>query len=264
MHVQMVTFCSVDQSSIYKSDLWPFIAETPECCPSYLSVGIRLFQDSPGRFRWLWVSAQRLMMMMMYLCSVYFGTLEMNLWLHSPSDGCDRFSGPGCGSEDILDQDPGREISCSDMRTGLKRDVAYSFFDPEIGVLKEMIALITPDHVGMFRESYGSILKMVFRLTDSDRSAIHTFLQFYDPGLRCFIFPDYLLGPLMEDYASILGMQIRDQIPFHVTRVEPDVLGISRALYLSPEMVVRPQFLALRSLMAHIISYHGLKDHCMP
>ncbi|KAI5443703.1 hypothetical protein KIW84_012382 [Lathyrus oleraceus] len=123
------------------------------------------------------------------------------------------------------------------MRTGLKHDVVYSFFDPEIGVLKEMIALITPDHVGMFRESYGSILKMVFRLTDSDRSAIHTLLQFYDPGLRCFVFPDYLLGPLMEDYASILGIQIRDQIPFHVTRAEPDVLGISRALYLSPEMV---------------------------
>ena len=58
MYAQMVTFCSVDQSPIYKSDLWPFIAETPECCPSYLSVGIRLFQDSPGRFRWLWVSVQ--------------------------------------------------------------------------------------------------------------------------------------------------------------------------------------------------------------
>ena len=74
MVTQMVIFCFVDQSHIYKSDLWSFIAETPECCPSYLSVGIRLFQDSPGRFRWLWVSAQRLMMMMMYPFSVYFGT----------------------------------------------------------------------------------------------------------------------------------------------------------------------------------------------
>ncbi|KAI5425809.1 hypothetical protein KIW84_031578 [Lathyrus oleraceus] len=122
------------------------------------------------------------------------------------------------------------------MRTGLKDNVAYSFFNPEIDKLRDMIALITPDHVGMFREAYGSILKMVFRLTDSDRSAIHTLLQFYDPGLRCFVFPDYLLGPLMEDYASILGVQIRDQIPFCAIRREPDVLGISRALYLSPEM----------------------------
>ena len=122
------------------------------------------------------------------------------------------------------------------MRTGLKDDVVYSFFDPEIGVLRDMIALITPDHVGMFREAYGGILKLVFRLTDTDRSAIHTLLQFYDPGLRCFVFPDYLLGPLMEDYADILGIQIRDQVPFYATKEEPDIVEISRALYLSPEV----------------------------
>jgi len=122
-------------------------------------------------------------------------------------------------------------------RPGLKDDVAYSFFDPEISVLKDMIALIAPDHVGMFREMYGGILKMVFRLTDRDRSAIHTLLQFYDPGLRCFVFPDYLLGPLMEDYAGILGIQIRNQVPFYATKEEPDIGGISRAFYLSPEVV---------------------------
>ncbi|KAI5399089.1 hypothetical protein KIW84_064457 [Lathyrus oleraceus] len=122
------------------------------------------------------------------------------------------------------------------MRPDLKDDVVYSFFNPEIDVLRDMIALITPDHVGMFREYYGGILKVVFRLTDTDKSAIHTFLQFYDPGLRCFIFPDYLLGPLMEDYASILGLPIRDQIPFYVTKGEPNVAEISRALYLSPEV----------------------------
>ncbi|XP_050899533.1 uncharacterized protein LOC127106273 [Lathyrus oleraceus] len=123
------------------------------------------------------------------------------------------------------------------MRPGMKDDVVYSFFDPEISVLKDMIALITPDHVGMFREMYGGILKMVFRLTDRDRSVIHTLLQFYDPGLRCFVFPDYLLGHLMEDYAGILGIQIRNQVPFYATKEEPDIGGISRALYLSPEMV---------------------------
>ena len=120
------------------------------------------------------------------------------------------------------------------MRPDLKNDVVYSFFDPEIDALKEMITLITPDHVGLFREDFGGILKVVFRLTDTDKSAIHTFLQFYDPGLRCFVFPDYLLGPLMEDYASILGIQIQDQIPFYATEGEPDVAEISRALYLSP------------------------------
>ncbi|KAI5390799.1 hypothetical protein KIW84_075910 [Lathyrus oleraceus] len=122
-------------------------------------------------------------------------------------------------------------------RPGLKDDVAYSFFDSDISVLKDMIALIAPDHVGSFREMYGGILKMVFRLTDRDRSAVHTLLQFYDPELRCFVFPDYVLGPLMEDYADILGIQIRDQVPFYATKEEPDISGISRAFYLSPEMV---------------------------
>ena len=67
-----------------------------------------------------------------------------------------------------------RDFFVPDMRTGLKDDVVYSFFDPEIGVLRDMVALITPDHVGMFREAYGGILKLVFRLTYSDRSAIYT------------------------------------------------------------------------------------------
>ncbi|KAI5382321.1 hypothetical protein KIW84_UN0018 [Lathyrus oleraceus] len=167
--------------------------------------------------RVLWLSVQRISGDDgdISFSSVYFGTPEWDLWLHISSDGCDQFR---------------------DMRTGLKDDVVYSFFDPEIGVLRDMIALITPDHVGMFRETYGGILKLVFRLTDNDKSAIHTLLQFYDPGLRCFIFPNYLLGPLMEDYASIMGIQIRDQIPFYVTKGEPDIVEISRALYLSPEM----------------------------
>jgi hypothetical protein len=62
------------------------------------------------------------------------------------------------------------------MRPDLKDDVVYSFFNPEIDVLRDMIALITPDHVGLFREYYGGILKVVFRLIDTDKSAIHTFL----------------------------------------------------------------------------------------
>ena len=104
MHVQMVTQMvtngSVDQSPIYKSDLWPFISETPERCPSYLSVGIRLFQDSPGRFRGQWVSVQRLFDDDgVSFSSVYFGTLELDLWLLAPSDGYDRFRNQGCDSE---------------------------------------------------------------------------------------------------------------------------------------------------------------------
>ena len=65
----MVTNGSVDQSPIYKSDLWPFISEMPECCPYYLSVGIRLFQNSLGWFRgsYGYLFKGSLVMMVMYL-----------------------------------------------------------------------------------------------------------------------------------------------------------------------------------------------------
>ena len=69
--------------------------------PSYLSVGIRLFQDSPGRFRGLWLSAQRLSDDDgdVPFSSVYFGTLELDLCWLSTSDGCDQFRDQGCDSE---------------------------------------------------------------------------------------------------------------------------------------------------------------------
>jgi len=74
MHVQMVTLMvtidsTVDQSAIYKWDLWTFISETPEFCSWYLSVGIRLFQDSPGWFKGScgYKISGSLVMMVMYL-----------------------------------------------------------------------------------------------------------------------------------------------------------------------------------------------------
>ena len=86
MHVQMVTqmvtFCSVDQSLIYESDLWSFISETPERCPSYLSVGIRLFQDSPGRFRDCcgYLLSESLVMMVMYLSVPFISELSSRIY----------------------------------------------------------------------------------------------------------------------------------------------------------------------------------------
>ncbi|KAI5420302.1 hypothetical protein KIW84_044182 [Lathyrus oleraceus] len=226
---------------LFISRIYGFISEAPEFCPQYLSVGIRLFQDSLGWFRGscdCQISGS-LVVMVMYLsvpfiseplgricdCSVpQMVVISSEIRLQ-----CNRWT--------FLIEILVERLLCSDMRPGLKDDVVYSFFDPKISVLRDMIALITPDHVGMFREMYGGILKMVFRLTDRDRSAIHTLLQFYDPSLRCFMFPDYLLGPLMEDYTGILDIQIRNQVPFYATKEEPDIGGISRALYLSPEMI---------------------------
>ena len=48
----------------------------------------------PGPIQRLWASDQRLVGDDddgVSFSSVYFGTLELDLWLHIPSDGCDQF-----------------------------------------------------------------------------------------------------------------------------------------------------------------------------
>ena len=54
--------------------------------------------------RVLWLSVQRISGDDgdVSFSSVYFGTLELDLWLHVPSDGCDRFRDQGCDSEQQL------------------------------------------------------------------------------------------------------------------------------------------------------------------
>ena len=82
MHVLMVTLMVtigsvIDQSPIYKVDLWIFTSETPEFRPWYLSVGIRLFQDSPGWFRgsYGYLFRESLVMMVMYLSVPFISEL---------------------------------------------------------------------------------------------------------------------------------------------------------------------------------------------
>ena len=93
----MVTFGSIDQSPIYKSDLW-IISETPEFCPRYLSVGIRLFQDSPGCFRgscgclFSGISGDDGDVSFQFRL---FRNPKSDWWLHIPSDGCDQFRDRG-------------------------------------------------------------------------------------------------------------------------------------------------------------------------
>ena len=81
----------------------------------------------------------------------------------------------------------------------------YSFLSPKLDLLQSLIEKKTAESWGQFQKSYGGILKIVYSLKDHEISAIHTLLQFYDPPLRCFTFPDYHIGLTLEDYASLLG-----------------------------------------------------------
>ncbi|XP_050877714.1 uncharacterized protein LOC127081502 [Lathyrus oleraceus] len=118
------------------------------------------------------------------------------------------------------------------MEAPRKSNVTYHFFDTENGPLRQIKALITPDHVGLFRDTYGNILPMVEDLDASQRSLIHTCLQFYDPQLRCFTFQDFQLAPLLEEYAMILGVPLQHCVPFNSDIPPPEYKDIAKALHL--------------------------------
>ncbi|XP_050908424.1 uncharacterized protein LOC127122060 [Lathyrus oleraceus] len=118
------------------------------------------------------------------------------------------------------------------MEAPRKSNVTYHFFDTKIGPLRQIKALITLDHVGLFRDTYGNILPMVEDLDASQRSLIHTCLQFYDPQLRCFTFQDFQLAPLLEEYAMILGVPLQHCVPFNSDIPPPEHKDIAKALHL--------------------------------
>ncbi|XP_058764016.1 uncharacterized protein LOC131637450 [Vicia villosa] len=124
------------------------------------------------------------------------------------------------------------------LKTG-SRNISYTFPNPNLDSLECLAKKITPDESTKFREKYGyilSLLKMPF--TKYEQEGVHTLLQFYNPSLRCFTFPDYLLVPTLEEYSLFLGILIKKgEVPYYGTMEAPTSIEISKALYLSKSVV---------------------------
>ncbi|XP_058775631.1 uncharacterized protein LOC131649908 [Vicia villosa] len=124
------------------------------------------------------------------------------------------------------------------LKTG-SRNISYTFPNPNLDSLGCLAKKITPDESTKFREKYGyilSLLKMPF--TKYEQEGVHTLLQFYNPSLRCFTFPDYLLVPTLEEYSLFLGVPVKkEEVPYYGTMEAPTSIEISKALYLSRSVV---------------------------
>ncbi|XP_058760635.1 uncharacterized protein LOC131633979 [Vicia villosa] len=124
------------------------------------------------------------------------------------------------------------------LKTG-SRNISYTFLNPNLDSLECLVKKITPNETTRFREKYGyilSLLKMPF--TKYEQEGVHTLLQFYNPSLRCFTFPDYLLVPTLEEYSLSLGVPIKKgEVPYYSTMEAPTSIEISKALYLSKSIV---------------------------
>ena len=69
---------------------------------------------------------------------------------------------------------------------------SYKFKEVDLASLRDL-ALKIEDPTG-FRRRYGALLPILH--TNVDEKLVHTLVQFYDPGYRCFTFPDF--GPALQ------------------------------------------------------------------
>ncbi|KAI5408500.1 hypothetical protein KIW84_054371 [Lathyrus oleraceus] len=92
--------------------------------------------------------------------------------------------------------------------------------------------LMDHDSLERFRKDYGLILRFVTVLLKDQHDALFILLQFYDPPLRCFTFPDYILVPTLEEIASFLRVPIKSQLLFYSSEFLPNFSMVASATYL--------------------------------
>ncbi|KAI5420327.1 hypothetical protein KIW84_044204 [Lathyrus oleraceus] len=123
------------------------------------------------------------------------------------------------------------------MDIGRKRHVAYKF--PVVGLepIQQLMKLMDHDSLEGFRKDYGLILSFVTVLSKDQHDALFTLLQFYDPLLRCFTFPDYIMVPTLEEVASFLRIPIKPQLLFYSSEFLPDLSMVASTTYLGESVL---------------------------
>src|SRR3954463_7900625 len=63
-----------------------------------------------------------------------------------------------------------------------------------------------------FTEKHGHLLHLVTSKFEEDM--IRVLFQFLYPEHHCFTFPDYQSVPTLEEFSKLIGLPVRDQLPF--------------------------------------------------
>lgn len=121
------------------------------------------------------------------------------------------------------------------MNPGRRSVFSYKFVKPRLKALKGLGTCLALDHREDFKKAYGNLLGILN--TKVNATTVHTFVQFYDPPIRCFTFKDYQLAQTLEEYSHILGVEIKDQVPFVSTKELPKSRILPEALHLEKNEV---------------------------
>ncbi|CAJ2672996.1 unnamed protein product [Trifolium pratense] len=106
---------------------------------------------------------------------------------------------------------------------------------PNVEELQKLSGRMSTLAEGNFRYHYGRLLDLL--QVRVNENALTTLAQFYDPPLRCFTFQDFQLAPTLEEFAKILGFDLRESKPYLNLGEEPTMDDLAKALDLGVEEV---------------------------
>ncbi|XP_050920005.1 uncharacterized protein LOC127137600 [Lathyrus oleraceus] len=111
----------------------------------------------------------------------------------------------------------------------------YKFVQPQLAILRGLGPRLDLGHKDDFKEAYGNLLGILN--TEVNIIVVHTLVQFYDPPLRCFTFQDYQLAPTLEEYSHILGIRIKNQVPYIRTKELSKYQDLAEALHMGKKEI---------------------------
>ncbi|XP_050916001.1 uncharacterized protein LOC127131111 [Lathyrus oleraceus] len=111
----------------------------------------------------------------------------------------------------------------------------YKFVEPQLAVLRGLGARLDLGLKDDLKASYGNLLGILN--TEVNIIDGHTLVQVYDPSLICFTFQDYQLAPTLVDYSHMLGIRIKNQVPYVRTKELPKYQDLAEALHIGKKEV---------------------------
>lgn len=117
------------------------------------------------------------------------------------------------------------------MNYGIRGIYSYKFVEPQLKTLRELGTRLVLDNKEDSKKRYDNHLGILN--TKFNTMVVHTLVEFYDPSMRCFTFQNYQLAPTLEEYSHILGVGIKNQVPFVSTKKFPKSHLIVEALHLN-------------------------------
>jgi len=104
----------------------------------------------------------------------------------------------------------------------------YTFKKPDLLKLRELGSRVTSPED--FQAHHGRLLSIL--QTKVEEGVLNTLVQFYDPLYHCFLFPDFILVPTLEEYSDLVGLPVSNEVPFHGLEPNPEASTIAKALHL--------------------------------